>query len=332
MCRPLLLTLLLVLAASCGGEDGFAPASPPADPEAFASWWQKGSVAGVAAVSPGDLEIMRSLHPGEPDERLEKKIRLRRLLARSAVERGLSEGPEVSLTWRRALARALLRNRFEVDLTPDTVPTSAWEDLYWERSIRPYFDHWDVFFVLDVRFICCKGAAESCARDEIVQKCMAQTEPDIRDVHRILETKGLSDADLVKKAVEELQVAGYPGLRREEYSFQYDFTRPHEKQTEYNLVNRNVALAVKDAPLNALLPPVRSNFGWHILFVKEFRPAEHLPFGTPEVMERLKERFFEMARGRLVHQFLVETFRNGRIRVDRDALREVDWARISGIE
>jgi len=289
-------------------------------------------VDSLRAVTPGDIEVMRKLYPGDSKDALAGKIRLRRLLAHAAIERGLGDDPEVALTFRRSLARAFLRNRFEVELTPDTVPLSAWEDLYWERSVRPYFDHWDVFFVLDVRFICCKGAAESCARDEIVQKCLAEMEPDIRDVYKVLAARALSDAEAVKKAVAELQVAGYPLLRKEEYSFQYDFTRPHEKQTEYNLVNRNVAQAVKDAPLNQVLPPVRSNFGWHILYVKEFRPAEHKVFGTPEVLERMKGQFYELVRGRLVQQFLVDTFKSGRIRIDRDALREVDWARISGIE
>ncbi len=327
-----MLPLLLVVLASCGGEEGFSVVAPPTDSEALLAWWSRGGVTDEGSVTPEDLAVMRKLHPGEPEESLTEKVRLRRMLARLAVERGLADDPEVGLTFRRALARAFLRYRFEVELTPDTVPTKAWEDLYWERSVRPYFDHWDVFFVLDVRFICCKGAAESCARDEIVQRCMADTEPDIRDVFKVLDARGLSDAEAVKKAVEELQVAGYPGLRKEEYSFQYDFTRPHEKQTEYNLVNRNVAQAVKDAPLNKVLPPVRSNFGWHILFIKEFRPAEHMAFGTPEVLARMKEKFYELARGRLVQEFLIETFKNGRIRVDREALREVDWARISGIE
>jgi hypothetical protein len=332
MSRWRLVPLLLLVMASCGGEEGFVAALPPAEPEALSQWWSRGGISAENPVTDQDLDVMRSLHPGESDEVLKEKIRLRRLLSRLAVERGLAEEPEVTLTFRRALARAFLRNRFEVELTPDSVPLKAWEDLYWEKSVRPHFDHWDVFFVLDIRFICCKGAAESCARDEVVQRCMAETEPDIREVHRILEARNPTDPEVLKKSVEELQVAGYPGLRKEEYSFQYDFTRPHEKQTEYNLVNRNVAQAVKDAPLNKVLAPVRSNFGWHILFVKEFRPAEHLAFGTPEVLERLQERFFELVRGRIVQQYLVETFKEGRIRVDRDALREVDWSRISGIE
>jgi hypothetical protein len=317
---PLLL-LCALSAAACGAEDGFQPTPPPASIEA-----QPGT-----AVFEADLEYLKQHLPSASESELREQLELRKILASRAVEKGLTDDFGVGFVYRRALAQAQLKKKFEEEHSPDGVPMETWEKLYWNRNILPKFDHHDTYFVLDVQMICCQGAVDMCEKDPQVQDCLRDAEPDIWTVFRELKHKGFTDPTGIKKFVREELKLRYT-VRTQEYSFQYQFDKSHEEQQGYTIINRNVAFAAHGAQIGALAEPVRSNFGWHVVYVKNFLPALHLEFGDERVMETLKSELYPHVRAQDVDRYFVTLLEKARVAVFKERLRELDWSHITGLK
>ena len=308
MSKATSIAVVLLWLAGCGGEGEFSPAAPPGDRAALEAMWER---AGGEEPT-GDAAR-------------------RRLLAALAVDKGLAGDFDVGMAFRQALAQAYLRKKFEVEHGPDRVPLETWESIYWERGARPIFDHFDTFFVTDVQMLCCKGSPDLCARDSQVQACMRDSEPDIWRLYEALSQTRFANPTELKKALEPYKGYRFPNLKSQDYSFQYNFSLPHNEQRGYTVVNRNVAEAARSARLKTLTKPVQSNNGWHILYVKEFLPEAHDTPDDPAVIKELQKRFYPIVRRNDVLAFLEELLKDARVKVYKDTLREMDWAELTGL-
>jgi hypothetical protein len=320
----------------CGGEEAFVPPAVPEEP---------GALSGVPAgeggvtfsaeasvgVSAGDLSFLREQSPQTADDTLAAEAALRRVLAMEAVKAGLGRDPSVVRAYWRALAQVLLKQKFEVEHTPDTVPMSTWEDIYWEGGVRPLFDHFDTYFVLDMQVICCFGSLSVCAGDVAAQACLRDSEAKTWEIYEQLSARPYADADEVTAAATRLKAEKYPDLSVRPYSFQYNFAVSHEKQRGYTVINRNVALAARDTPPGTISKPTRSNHGWHILYVKEHLPEAHGTPADPDVIAKMKEKFYAPIRDRDVAQYLQSLVMRHPVSLYEEEIRGLDWERLTGI-
>ena len=170
-----------------------------------------------------------------------------------------------------------------------------------------------------------------CEKDEQVQDCLRDTEPDIWTAYRELKTRDFKDPKEIKVYVRDELKLRYT-IRTQEYSFQYRFDRSHEEQKGYTIINRNVAFAAHQGKIGELSKPVRSHFGWHVVYVKDFLPEIHLEFGDEKVMTSLKSELYDYVRSQDVDRYFVGLLEKARVSVFKDKLREIDWSHITGLK
>lgn len=335
--RTRALVAALVLLCSCGADRDYQPPAPPESLAALESSWARAkgelAVKSPFPVPVSDLEFMRE-EVGLPgsDEELLAVVQERKMLAAMGAEGGVGEDFSLTMTYWRALARAYLHEKMEEGHSPDAVPMEIWERIYWDPSVRPKYDHKDTFFVTDVQIVCCKGAAQLCARDEYVQACMRDTEPDIWALHAELSKQDYPTASDLRKQATQLQETTFPALSIKEYSFQYDFTLPHDQQRGYTVFNRNVAFACKKSGVNRIGKPTQSNHGWHIVYVREFHPERHAAFTDPGVLDEIKEHFYQGVKQQDAMKLLQSLIKKHKVKLYEDTLRELDWSAIAGVK
>jgi len=334
-------TCLAVAVATVGCGDGsvFAPPVIPGDPAVLAAGPSSASPESSTvfkgersvAVTWEDLEFLRVNGSLESDSELAERVALRRALAAEAVLAGLNEDGGSLRVFRRALAQSLLKKKFEKEHTADTVPMERWEELYHEPGVLPMFDHYDTYFVLDLQMICCFESLPVCANSPAVQACMRDTEPKIWDAFERLSGAKHEDEAEVVAAMVRVRNEHYPDLHSQHYSFQYNFAVPHERQHGYSLMNRNIALAAKETAVHSLSRPVQSNHGWHILWIKDYLPEEHLKPGEPETVAKMKAKFYPFVKQKDVLLFLQSLSSKRRIEIYEEEIRSLDWGRLTGL-
>jgi hypothetical protein len=322
-----------MLLSSCGKDEHFVPVGPPETVAALEAWWAAaGETAFEAApgvpVAKADLEFLMAGGMDEAEAR--KHLTLRKLLVRKAIEKGLADDFSVAHAYQRALAHRLIKALFEEEHTADKVPDETWFQLFSERSVFPLFDHLDTFFVVDAQLICCEGAPELCREDTETSYCLQDFQSTAWEIHRELSQGEVVDGEAAKERILALQAA-FPDLAHQEYSFQHDFNPANKGNHKFTIVDDAVGLGAKNTPVGTFGKPVRSVFGWHILYVKKYLPEVHLKFGDPEVMAELEKRFYGLVLRKDVMAYLKELFQNGQVEMVEAAMREVNWARVTGL-
>lgn len=325
--------IAFLLMGACSREDEFAMPDPPMESDSLrqiVGGQQTPVVAtfGGFPVSQADLDLLKPT--GHDDETLSRVVALRRKLAAMALEQGLGDRASVRMAWYQGLARAWLQQKFEIEHTPDTVPMERWEKLYKDRRVRPMFDHRDTYFVVDAQITCCADAGAECRKTTRYEQCFTDSVPKIQDAHTQLLLLGPSTAGEYEKAVGKM-THEIPGLALHKYSFQYDYSKSPEKQRGYNVIDASIARAVRETGVGAFTQPIRSHFGWHVLFVEKFIPELKLPFGDPTVIETMKREFYGLMLHEDVMHSITEVGTKYGVRVDADLLRLVDWTKHSGL-
>jgi len=329
-----LFLVLLGLASACSREDEFSKPDPPTAPEAalLPPGGQKAEVIarfGPVVVTKADLVAVSQ--EGADQENEVKLIALRRKLASMALAEGLGEKPSVKMAWYQGLARRWLEQKFEVEHTAESVSMERWQKLYNDRRVRPQFDHRDTYFVRDAQITCCSETGFACRKTNAYEKCFQSSSQRIQEAATQLQLLGPITGDEFEKAVKKIANT-IPGLGPQKYSFQYDFSKPFERQRGYNVIDEAIARAARETPVGSISVPIRSAFGWHVLFVEKFLPEVYKPFGDPEVMEALKSQFHGMMRDEDVMRYVAESIKQFGIHVDVDALRSANWEKLSGLQ
>lgn len=333
----LLSALLFLPAAGCGGQGGFVPASPPSTAESFAAFQTKPGEQTVVAcdgseVPLTDVEFIEKAVPGVSRDRAACEVALRKKAAAMAVELGLGKDDRaLELAWRRALASVFMRIRFKEEHTATNVLMERWEELYRMRNVRPRFDHKDVFKVVDVQIICCRESHTVCPKLGSYLQCISDNEAEIRQVREALVNELPNrNAEIVKSAVTEWQMKRFPHIAFQEYAFQYDMSLPHEQQKGYEIVNENVARSMANVKAGEFGPVVQSNFGWHVLYLKEFLPETHKTPEDPEVLAVLQSEYYPQILIQDVQKYLQDLSASASIKLYEEALRDIDWAEVVG--
>ncbi len=332
-----LLACCLLVAGSmlpaCGDEVGFSPVEPPGNVAALESWWAAAGEAAFEAapgvpVAAADLAYL--VASGMDEATAREELTLRKLLVRRAVEKGLADDFPVAFAYRRALVQRLIKALFEEEHSPAQVPEEIWLQLFQERAVFPLFDHLDTFFVVDAQFICCDGAAKLCRDDVETHYCLQDFEADAWAVYEELSKVPVADGEVAKARIDAL-TAQFPKLAQQEYSFQHDFNPANKGKPGFTFVDDAVGVGAKNTAVGTFGKPVRSVFGWHILYVKKHLPEVHLKFGDPEVMAELERRFYGLVLRKDVMTYLGELFQQGRVEMLEEAMRTVNWARVTGL-
>jgi len=331
--RVLLVTL--VLAGACSKSIDFEPVYPPDSPQAMVASWQQSTSPVVE--NRGGLPILEEeialLLEGQPDlprEQAIQRIHLRKALALKTLENDPSGSFRAVAAWRSALARRHVEVLLTEKYTPDSVPMDVWKQVYSDRAIFLRFDHAELHRVVDIQIICCRGGTpDGCTQDPQVQSCKQRHMEDMRQIHlRLTERAPRSKEEFVALG-EELRTE-FPRAIVKEYSFYYDYAKPHSKQRGYNILDENVVQAAKKAGLNAFSEPVESFAGLHLLYVHSHEPETRMKFEDPETLRILKEEFFPQVRNKFAMDYLRDIASKYQLQMDEEAINEANWKDLTG--
>ena len=186
----------------------------------------------------------------------------------------------------------------------------------WKR-LRKRFVHPDVFRVIDLQVICCPKEQAPC-RDAEAARCFEGGAARIEDARAAVAT---ARTEAALRAAADAAAVNVPGLIVHGYSFAYDYGRPHHDQGgSWVVMDPAIVDVVRGAEAGTLTEPVRTPYGYHLLWVADHRPPDHR---GPDDPTARKEIFDELCEGILVRAregYLLDLAKNVRPEVDLDAV------------
>jgi peptidyl-prolyl cis-trans isomerase C len=280
---------LLLVACSGGGP---APAAAPTE-EKWSGAWSPPPRAGAEVVATvdgaeiyaGDVAKQMAATGATARAALDELISAA-LLAAEARRRGLADDPEVVETRKRERVRALLRRDFETSFdSPDDVPQAEVESIYAMPNIRALYDHDRVHTVAYVRFPVKKNApptedATAHAAAQSFYDQLAKEKPQTQEAFFELAAK-LPREPAVERQTNQVYKTMPRGPAVPE------FARAAHSVTKVGEVAR----------------PVRTEWGWDVLWLAEILPEEHVP--REQAFADIRKRRFEASR-RIAFQKWVE--------------------------
>lgn len=207
------------------------------------------------------------------------------LVAQQAVERDPGLSTPSPLAWERALVATLLERRFG-RMTPADFPRSEVELLWNHPQVRARYDHLAAYDVMDYQWICCNGWPNDCGRPE-AQQCFVEGQVAMARVYAEVSARKPEVED-IPLIVQDLQGLA-PRLSYQEYQFAYDTKERVQKGR--SLFDDAVVGATVATAVGSFSPPVRSKFGWHVLYVRNYTPEEHRDLSDPIVVQQIAEYF-----------------------------------------
>jgi hypothetical protein len=178
------------------------------------------------------------------------------LLAQAAARRGLAARPEIAEARTRELARRLLQVEFEAHTRPEDIPEADLRREY-DRN-RRHFEHPEIRAVMTVLFQAKKGAStpaqEAKARSqaqELLERWRAEKPADAK----------------AARAIAETYYGHLENLRIDEFNT-YQGARVEKEWL--------AAVMALKAP-GAIAGPLRTFWGWQIVYLAAVHPARHTP-------------------------------------------------------
>ncbi|MBM4319237.1 MAG: hypothetical protein FJ125_04575 [Deltaproteobacteria bacterium] len=276
----LLALLLVVLGASPWEETAIGPTM-----ESWLAQPQTTDDPIVARV--GDVAIPLSLVAAKlalepatttPRELLDRLLD-QEVLAQEAVRQGLGQSTALRDAWKSAAVQRLLREEFEPISRTQDIPQEVLKQSYQQN--HRYFNHGDLIAVSHLLVKVAEGADEASwqAGLELAQQLhheLLQSRPDTKEAF-------LAQAEVLSKRSEAIRV--------EELGFVAENSRlvPEFLKATFELG--------QDGQLSA---PVRTIYGWHVIFRHDFKPKRSMTFeeARPGIAEKVwaewrKMRFAE---------------------------------------
>jgi hypothetical protein len=301
---------VLAVAVACGrGEPRQAriPATlslPCLAPSPDAAWTGRAAdepiVASVDGIPVPAGRLRRALVE-RPD--LDAAVAMRAVVAQEVLAqqaaRAEPEGARPSrLAWERALAGRVLEDRIARLGTAD-VPREDLEELWAIPDVRIRFDHLAEYDTSDFQWICCNGAPSDCDSDA-GRACFARAEGPMRAVAaRLAATR--PDPDDFPVLLDDLRELA-PGIALQDYTFMYDTVRRIQRgRSKFDTAVVNAAV---DTGEGRFSDPVRSAFGWHVVFVRKAEPEEHRTLWDPVVSADLAKTFLPRFKRKQLFEYL----------------------------
>jgi len=306
--RGVMLAAALAGCASGGpGATWTGEGNPPRlSPSGGTEW--TGMASGEAAVAEvGGHPIPASRYRRaliEAGPKTDPALVLQALIDREALaQRAAQADPEGILepaqeTYRQALGQRLLRDRLDESLPLDAIPLAQLEQWFRLPAVWARFHHHRIFRVRDYQWICCAGDPAGCSSPD-AQACFqegADAMPRLLDRVRV-EPMDPEDIPLMTERWRSIA----PRLTYQAYDFAWDEDRRIQKGSDL-FDDAVVEAVVATPPGRFAAKPVRSRYGWHVLFVAASEPPAQQDLNDPQVRQEVARTF----RVRFQQQRLIE--------------------------
>jgi len=330
MRRPVLIAASLLL--SCGGEEPAVLVDLPEDPGAlFAKSDEGAPVATVGdwAISEDDLLAVHPVRSGAGlDESLEVLVD-RVVSVQAGLDGDFEPRFDLLLTWRRALARRWITQRFTRDFTPEMIPDqmlrAVWEVKWF------LWDHMNTYYVLDAQYICCREKAGLC-EEAVTATCRDENLDLMENLLQVFVEEGVVDTVAFTSVTRDFASSHDVPVTVAEYAFQYDHSKPHDQQRGYDQYAESISLAVEDMEVGTFSTVIRSEFGLHIVFLYKFLPEIHKSLADPEVRMEIAEKSYPALQRKEAADTFSSLSRAVEIGFFPEVLEQVIWPEVTGLE
>ena len=183
----------------------------------------------------------------------------------------------------RELAFRFLSDRFVDKLGPGDLKRAELDEFFAQPPVFYRFNHLSLFFVYDHQMICCNGKPQDCST-EAATSCFRDKRDEIRAVRGALVSRA-PEAEDVPFLKADL-AASHPELGFQEYAFAVDLRTGKQKGS--SLFDDAVVAEVISIREREFSLPVRSAYGWHVLYVWKTVPEQHPQPTDPTVDAELR--------------------------------------------
>lgn len=190
------------------------------------------------------------------------------------------------------------------------------------RTHKRHYVHPDVFRVLDLQLVCCPKQQVPCVGDEEAARCFTDGAGTMEAARQSL--GAVESAEAFRAAGDALRSTA-PTLALMEYSFAYAYDRPHRDQRgPWAIMDPSILEAVRGAEAGTVTEPIRSPFGYHVMFVVEHRPPEDKGPDDPSVQRELRDRLCDAVLRRTRSGYLRDLVKGSDARVVDTALEALE--------
>ncbi|HOD07396.1 MAG TPA: hypothetical protein PKG98_04790 [Myxococcota bacterium] len=195
---------------------------------------------------------------------------------------------------RKVLERALASRWVEANLiegfSPRDVSLAMLQEAFSMPQIWAKFNHYDLYEVQSYQWICCTDP-KNCD-PALFEACMQEGEAPMRTVYESLLRDRPFPPDL-GMLIPEYQKVAYR-LSYQEFSFAFDKTAGFQRGAQH-IDQMLVDQIMKGEPGN-FMPPARSNFGWHVVYIVSHLPEVHGTLDDEFVRTEIATVFIERFR------------------------------------
>lgn len=326
---------VLFLAMACGQDTEFERVQPPVSLDELSGLEGSGATAGLEGGTLLDLEagLLTQADPSVTTNEARERVLLTHRLAQLALEQGLGEEFSVVNAWRSALARRRLEVLFHEEHTPEKVPMEVWKQMYSDPRIFRRFDHHESYYVMDVQYVCCTSPqADVCRRDPATLNCINSYHSQAQQIRDVLSFGHPRNKEEFETIARDIQATTNPELGVMQYSFYYDYSKPHSEQKGFTVLSEPVVQAARKAGVGGISDPVADWAGWHILYVVEHQPEERLKLGDPRTLEIFQTEFYDQVVAHDAIQYINDLAQKYSIQYIEESIQMVDWQELSGTE
>jgi hypothetical protein len=249
-------------------------------------------------------------------------IIVRELLAQEAFSKNFYTKELLLPVFKKIIVHLYLEKKFELDMGKDFITDDDLRRI-WEKNIlaRAKYDHADWFSVVDLQIICCDAARnpKQCLSDQ-AKICFQEGEIASKTAYDGMKGNISGNEDISDYAEENF--LGEKGMSVQKYTFFYDVHKPYEKQINPQSIDKPIAAAVIQMKQGELSRPVKSNFGWHILFLFEHVAEEHRSLADESVREEMREIFLPAIRAIEYQKHMKDLFEQHKVFINENAFRK----------